>query len=291
MKKTEKQNINNSKIKNPVFEAILEYIDDFNIKFSETKDTFKKARLSTSDRKEKCVQDFFLSILPNGYSIKRGEIFDYTSISNSIDCVILTPNHPSLKTPMRPEILIAEGVHAAIEVKPDISTLTKKGELHRGLKQSDSVKKLNRNLSLSNVDKLDPHGLYKKIPFIIFSNKSNDIEETLNFIIECVNNGDFTKENLPDVIFSLDGWLLYHTCNIQTSLFEPTFKIEGISDDCNNAFMLFKGESQYLICILILLLFKFVTPNTIIDDFIIKDYILKLYNENKIPFSRAIWYE
>ena len=38
MKKTEKQNINNSKIKNPVFEAILEYIDDFNIKFSETKE-------------------------------------------------------------------------------------------------------------------------------------------------------------------------------------------------------------------------------------------------------------
>lgn len=291
MKKTKKQNINNLEIKNPIFEAILEYIDDFNVKFSETKETFKKARLSTSDRKENCVKDFFLSILPYGYSVKKGEIFDYTSISNSIDCVILTPNHPLLKTPMRPEIIIAEGVHAAIEVKPDISTLTKKSELYRALKQSDSVKKLNRNLSLPNVDKIDPNGLYKKIPFIIFSKKSKDIEETLNFIIECAESGDFAKENLPDIIFSLDGWLLYHTCNIETSLFEPTFKLEGISSDCNDAFMLIKGESQYLICILILLLFKFATPNTLIDDFIIKDYILQLYNENKIPFSRSIWYE
>lgn len=291
MQKTNKKTIKKSKIKNPVFEAILEYMDDFNLKFSETKETFKKAKLSTSDRKEKCVADFFSSILPNGYSIKRGEIFDYSSISNSIDCVILTPNHPSLKTPMRPEIIIAEGVHAAIEVKPDISTLTKGGELYRGLKQSNSVKSLSRNISLPNVDIIDPQGFYKKIPFIMFSQKSKDVEETLNFIIECVNNRDFPKENLPDVIFSLDGWLLYHTCNIKTSLFEPTFKLEGISNDCSNAFMLFKGESQYLICILILLLFKFASPNVIIDDFIIKDYILKLYNENKIPFSRAIWYE
>lgn len=291
MNKSQNKIIKEEKTRNPILDAIIEYIDDFNLKFAETKDTFKKARSATSDRKEQCVADFFLNMLPSGYSIKRGEIFDYNSISNSIDCVILTPNHPKLKTPMRPEIIIAEGVHAAIEVKPDISVLTKKSEFYRGLKQADSVKRLHRNLSIPGVDGIDPEGLYKKIPFILFSNKSKDIEETLNFIIKCVNEGKLTKENLPDIIFSLDGWLLYHTCNLKTSLFEPTFKQEGIPDSCNNTFMLFKGENKYLICILLLLLFKFASPNTLVDDFIIKDYILKLYNENKIPFSRAIWYE
>lgn len=291
MNKTQKKKIKKENICNPIFDAILEYIDDFNIKFSETKDTFKKARLSTSDRKEQCVQDFILSFLPNGYSVKRGEIFDYTSISNSIDCVILTPNHPQLKTPMRPEIIIAEGVHAAVEVKPDISTLTKRGELYRALKQSASVKKLKRNISFSQIDNIDLHGAYKKIPFIVFSKKSKDIEETLEFILKCQEDGDFCKEELPDVIFSLDGWLLYHTTNLQTSLFFPTFEQEGISAETSNLFMLFKGESSYLVCILLLLLFKFVGPDNIINDFIVKDYILRLYNENKIPFSRAIWYE
>lgn len=66
-----KQNITNLNIKNSIFEAILEYIDNFNVKFSETKETFKKARLSTSDRKENCVKDFFLSILLCGYSINK----------------------------------------------------------------------------------------------------------------------------------------------------------------------------------------------------------------------------
>ncbi len=291
MNKSQNKTIKKENNKNPILDAIIEYIEDFNLKFAETKDTFKKARLATSDRKEQCVAEFFSNMLPNGYCIKRGEIFNYNSLSNSIDCVILTPNHPKLKTPMRPEIIIAEGVHAAIEVKPDISTLTTKGEFYRGLKQSDSVKKLKRNLSILQIDKIDSEGLYKKIPFILFSHKSKDVEETLNFIIKCVDEGKLTKENLPDVIFSLDGWLIYHTCNLKTSLFEPTFRQEGIPDSCNNAFILFKGESTYLICILLLLLFKFASPNTLIDDFIIKDYILKLYNDNKIPFSRAIWYE
>ena len=291
MKKGIEKIIKVNKVKNPIYEAIMEYIDDFNLKFGETKDTFKKARLATSDRKEQCVTEFFLSFLPNGYRIKRGEIFDYNNISNSIDCVIMTPNHPYLKTPMRPEIIIAEGVYAAIEVKPDISTLSEKGELYRGLKQSQSVKKLTRNISMPNIDRLDLKGKYKKIPFIIFSGKSSDIEKTLEFIDKEVKEGKFTKEDLPDIIFSLDGWLIYHTENIKTSLFYPNFKEEGISNEKENVFMLFKGKVNDIICILLLLLFKFGGPEYIINGYIVNDYLLKLYSENKIQFSRAIWYE
>ena len=44
MKKGIEKIIKVNKVKNPIYEAIMEYIDDFNLKFGETKDTFKKAR-------------------------------------------------------------------------------------------------------------------------------------------------------------------------------------------------------------------------------------------------------
>lgn len=279
------------KIKNPIIDALYEYIDDFNLKFDETKETFKKAKLSTSDRKEEIVKEFFSSFLPNGYEISRGEIFDYENISNSIDCVIKTPEHPKLKTPMRPEIILAEGVYAAIEVKPDISTLTDKSEFNRALNQCKSVKKLNRNIEMAHLNKLDKNKRYKKIPFVIFSKKANDIEKTLDFVISKIEKKKLKPYEVPDVIFSLDGWLIYHTVNIKTSLFEPTFKKEDISDDNQSVFMLFKGNINDLLCILLLILFKFPGSGYVMNDYIVNKYLLKLYEDGIIKFSRAIWFE
>lgn len=291
MKKGKEMLIKKKNIKNPILDAIFEYIDEFNMKFGETKETFRNAKLSTSDRKEKIVKDFFESFFPSEYKISRGEIFDYNNISNSIDCVIKTPNHPNLKTPMRPEIIIAEGVYAAIEVKPDISVLNEKSELFRGLKQCKSVKKLTRNIKLSQIEKMDSNLDYKKIPFIIFSKKSKDVEKTLDFIISHLENGNFEINEIPDVIFSLDGWLIYHTVNIRTSLFYSTFQQIGLPDNQKSVFMLFKGDINNLFCILLMILFKFPGPEYVLNDYIVNDYLLKLYNENLIEFSRAIWYE
>ena len=43
------------KIKNPIVDALFEYINDFNLKF-DTKETFKSVRLATFNRKEKIVK-------------------------------------------------------------------------------------------------------------------------------------------------------------------------------------------------------------------------------------------
>lgn len=289
-KKIIEKNMEN-KIKNPIIDALFEYIDDFNLKFADTKETFKSARLATSDRKEEIVKEFFSSFFPKGYDISRGEIFDYDNISNSIDCVIKTPDHPKLKTPMRPEIILAEGVYAAIEVKPDISTLTDKSEFNRSLKQCKSVKKLSRNIEMPKLDKLDKNQNYKKIPFVIFSKKANDIEKTLEYVISKIESNKLKPYEIPDLIFSLDGWLIYHTVNIKTSLFAPTFKEEGISDDSQNVFMLFKGKTNDLLCVLLLILFKFPGHGYVINDYIVNKYLLKLYDDGIIKFSRAIWFE
>ena len=281
----------NRVIKNPIIDALYEYMDEFNLKFGDTKETFKKARLSTSDRKEEIVKDFFASFFPVGYEFSRGEIFDYYSISNSIDCVIKTPEHPRLKTPMRPEIILAEGVYAAIEIKPDISTLTDRGEFNRALKQCKTVKKLKRNFTNSKLEKMDKTKSYQKIPFIIFSKKSTDIEKTLEFIISKIENKNLKTDEIPDVVFSLDGWLIYHTTNIPTSLFKPTFIKEKISEDNKSVFMLFKGKTNDLLCMLLLILFEFPGHGYILNDYIVNEYLLRLYNDGIINFSRSIWYE
>jgi len=291
MKKTKNKTVNIKVKLDPVITSILEYIDEFNLKYSETRDTFKPARNSTSDRKEIIVKEFFESFFPDNYIISKGEIFDYNNISNSIDCVIKTPEHPNLKTPLRPEIIIAEGVYAAIEVKPDISVLTDRGEFYRGLKQCKSVKKLTRDYESYRLNILDKEKIYKKIPFIIFSKKAKSIEDTLEFLIKKIEEKKLEKYEVPDIIFSLDGWMIYHTTNVKTSLFYNTFKLENIADDASSVFMLFKGNTSDLMCILLMLLFNFPGHGYILNDYIVNKYLVKAYQENKIKFSRAIWYE
>ncbi len=46
-------------VKNPIVDALYEYIEDFKLKFADTKETFKPAKLATSDRKEEIVKTFF----------------------------------------------------------------------------------------------------------------------------------------------------------------------------------------------------------------------------------------
>lgn len=144
---------------------------------------------------------------------------------------------------------------------------------------------------MAHLNKLDKNKRYKKIPFVIFSKKANDIEKTLDFVISKIEKKKLKPYEVPDVIFSLDGWLIYHTVNIKTSLFEPTFKKEDISDDNQSVFMLFKGNINDLLCILLLILFKFPGSGYVMNDYIVNKYLLKLYEDGIIKFSRAIWFE
>ena len=66
---------------------------------------------------------------------------------------------------------------------------------------------------------------------------------------------------------------------------------EGISDNNESVFMLFKGSINDLLCILLLILFKFPGHGYVMNDYIVNKYLLRLYDEGIIKFSRAIWYE
>jgi hypothetical protein len=153
---------------NPVIDLLEENLDAIEVVARPIKKAFVKDRNGTSNAKELSVQDFIASYLTSDYQIKKGHIYSMNDVSDNIDCVVLLPNHPKLTTPKR-EIILAEGVHAAIEIKPDISTLTKRAEFHRGLKQIQSVKKINRSKNPYNGLVED---YFHRIPGIIFSFKS-----------------------------------------------------------------------------------------------------------------------
>lgn len=125
---------------NAVIGSILENLRSIKIIFEPTEAIFRGDRTNTGDSKEYSVKEFVESYLTADFKVKKGKIYSLDQESANIDCVVLAPNHPRLITPKR-EVILAEGVFCAIEVKPDIKSLSAKSEFNRSLDQIKSVKK------------------------------------------------------------------------------------------------------------------------------------------------------
>lgn len=112
---------------------------------------------------------------PYPYEINKGIIRDsFHQASDSIDSVIINPMHPKLVDDTgKLKIILADGVDVAIELK---STISDKVELHRGLEQIRSVKKLRRH----------------KSPYFIKRNKSQDEIER--------------SKEIPTFLYSMQGY-------------------------------------------------------------------------------------
>lgn len=140
-----------------------------------------------SDFRESAFDALISRYFPSPFKLTKGNIRDtYGNKSNSIDTVILSPEHPyTIDQKGKFQLIFAEGVHACIELKPEIS---KKNELHRALKQIETVKFLTRDISPllfvgSKSESLIQESL--KIPCFIFSMISNkDIDKLIEEIAE-----------------------------------------------------------------------------------------------------------
>ena len=193
---------------NAAIGAISENLDQIRLIFDKTKAIFSKDTQKTGDTRETSVAEFLESFFPITYTVKKGKIYSIDSESQEIDCVILHSIHPRLLTPKR-EVILAEGVYAAIEVKPDIKTLTKRSEFHRGLKQVQSVKRLQRKLPTLFTEGKVPESRHR-IPSVIFAKAARSIEDTLIYIEEQINEKTLTPIEIPDLIVVLDQYILFH---------------------------------------------------------------------------------
>ena len=138
--------------------------------------------------REHALQGFLRNYFPFPYRIAKGGILDHTNErSDSIDCILINPVHPyTINRFEKFKVILADGVDAAIEVKPDISLSS---ELHRGLMQGLSVKALRRERTPLLLPQRRPQELIEyslRLPYFIFAMRAkqnilNTASEVLSF--------------------------------------------------------------------------------------------------------------
>ncbi|WP_157209291.1 DUF6602 domain-containing protein [Mariniflexile maritimum] len=263
---------------NAVIGSIIENLRSIQIIYEPTVEIFKGDRTNTGDSKEISVNEFIQSYLTNDYRVKKGKIYSLDSESANIDCVVLAPNHPNLITPKR-EVILAEGVFCAIEVKPDITSLSKTSEFVRSTKQIKSIKNLNRKvdrLNLKILGNVEKPAYFDKIPAVLFSKKSADFNKIIEHFRHKVKAEELKKDELPDIIFSIENGVLFYCPHFkhtsyykmlsepQKLLFADATFMQVSSQD--------KEEHINLLIFLIMLL-NLEKPHIPISDFFIKQYL------------------
>lgn len=277
---------------NAVHGSIIENLKLIEIIYEETNEAFKKDRTNTSVSKEVTVNQFIESYLPSDFQVKlRSKIYSRTEETNSIDCVVLSPNHPKLITPKR-EVILAEGVFSAIEVKPDISTLTEKSEFLKGLLQIKSVKNISRDTQRLEIWKLtgeeEPPKYYNKIPCVLFTSKSSTLEKTIKFISKKINDKTLNNEEIPDVIVCMDKGIISYSPAIKKTSLGKHFENKGLTLP-DSAFVTYSSNDKSSILILFLRYFlNFSASYHLQTQFIVNKYLddiktefnIKVYDTN-----------
>jgi hypothetical protein len=143
---------------------------------------FKKASVSgrgtpqeVADFREAAFRPFLARFFPFPYRVTKGIVTDsYGGESASIDCVLIHPRHPhTVDRDEKFSVIMADGVHAVVEIKPDLQN---RAELERGLGQLQSVRKLRRlesALMPSLRNPIDPAILEdsKRVPCFLYAER------------------------------------------------------------------------------------------------------------------------
>jgi hypothetical protein len=156
-----------------------------------------------SDFRENALQSFLQNYFPFPYRIAKGGIRDSRgNKSDSIDCILVNPFHPyTIDSRDKFKIILADGVDAAVEVKPDIS---RKTELIRGLEQGLTVKALRRTrtplLKISSPsEEMVNYSL--RTPYFIFATKAKrNILETAEEVTDFYSNEGISSLDQADAI-------------------------------------------------------------------------------------------
>lgn len=178
-----------------------------------------------SDRRETYIHKVIERYYPYPYRIAKGIIRDsYGKQSASIDCLIINPCHPyTIANNGLFSVILADGVDAAIEIKPDFSG----SELDRGLKQLVTVKKLRRRTEQLNLNKYSEEDkeYNKTITSVIFSTSTySDKSLLIQKIVEYYEANHIPQIEQFDMVV-VNNRLLLINCK---SHGHKIFPLEGI---------------------------------------------------------------
>ncbi|MFA6957898.1 MAG: DUF6602 domain-containing protein [Thermoanaerobaculia bacterium] len=125
--------------------------------------------------RENAFRAFLGRFYPAPYRVVKGKIHDSfgNGPSASIDSILVNPVHPHLIDSFgKFQLLLADGVDVAIEIKPDLSSTS---ELQRGLQQGVTVKQLRRAIGPILLPKRKPERVVQeslRVPYFVFAEKT-----------------------------------------------------------------------------------------------------------------------
>jgi hypothetical protein len=173
--------------------------------------------------REHSLREVVRRFFPEPFKVTKGAIYDsYEKRSASIDCVICAPNHPYLVGgDGKIEIILVDGVFAAIELKPVLTDLPpefgkgreQRPELIRGLEQVRSVKRLRRTQS-AVLKNFSPTPSDAKVdysfrcPSYIVADTAAPIPELAKYVADYYIAHSIPPEEQVDAVFALKGGLL-----------------------------------------------------------------------------------
>jgi hypothetical protein len=183
-------------------------VEEFTLAAAQGKGTAQEI----ADFREHAVQSFVRRFYPSSYVVSKGKVTDLDgNQSNSIDCLVLNPEHPHLiDSGGKFRLIFADGCDAAVEVKPGLNRLD---ELHRGLAQGVSVKKIKRSkspllMASQKPDHIIQHSLY--VPFFLFAVEAFDSQTLYEHVVKYYKDNAIPPELQLDGICVLNEGMLRH---------------------------------------------------------------------------------
>ena len=196
--------------------------------------------------RETALQGTLSNYFPFPFRVAKGGIVDSHGLkSTSVDCILVNPLHPyTIDRRENFKLIFAEGVNAAIEVKPDIS---QKDELYRGLEQGLTVKALRRDETALVAPEEEGEEAVEyslRVPYFIFAMKAKaDFLDTIDEILDFYSERDIDPLDQADAIV-VDGVGILHNFPvpafnyfIEDGLADPDWFIEFGEDDTLAAFL------------------------------------------------------
>jgi hypothetical protein len=118
---------------------------------------------------------------------------------------------------------------------------------------------------------------FHSIPSVIFSKKSRNIIDTINYIKKCVKLKMMAPNELPDMVVSLDNGIIFHSLHIEKTLFNGWINEKSIIHK-GEKYICIQTNNEVTLGVFILILLCFKGPEPIISDFILKEYIKQSFN-------------
>lgn len=190
-------------------DILIDISKEIRIKFNKAS---KKSK--TSDdigvNLENIVKDFLREFLPLSHSLHKWEIIDSDgNRSTSADIVICSPFHPFTTSQEERGMFFAEGILCEMEIKSDLGD---KRELERGLKQIQSMKKLNRKRMGGDMFFGNEYDIVKmkKISTVLFGFKGPSLETLKKNIEEFYSREKILIEEQVDLVVLFDTGLIFN---------------------------------------------------------------------------------